>query len=282
MLRAVLLPTDFSENAFHAIKYALDLFKCDHTNFYFLHTYADEVYDKAHSETKEVLEKLKLKMKLQAEDALKVQIQKAQELHQNPKHHFEAIALFDPLVDGINDFVNQVNIDLIVMGTKGMSADKNRAFGSHTVQVFKYVQCPVLAIPENYDYKVPKKILFPTDFMLPFKRRELKFLNEITGSFKSEIQLLYLTKYTRLSHRQEDNKLFLRASLSKAFLTFECFEGENRVKAILDYIATHKTDMLVMVNSRHSFMEEMLYRSTVEQIGLTINIPFLVMQNLPR
>ncbi len=125
-------------------------------------------------------------------------------------------------------------------------------------------------------------MLFPTDFMLPFKRRELKLLNEIAGSFKSEIKLLYIAKFSTLSHRQEDNKLFLRESLSKGFLSFECLDRENKIAAIMDYIATNEIDMLVMVNSRHSFMEDMLYRSTVEKIGLTTEIPFLVMQNLPR
>jgi len=43
-MRTVLIPTDFSANAMHAIDYALDLYKCERTNFYFLHAYADEVY----------------------------------------------------------------------------------------------------------------------------------------------------------------------------------------------------------------------------------------------
>ena len=40
--------------------------------------------------------------------------------------------------------------------------------------------------------------------------------------------------------------------------------------------------MLVMVNTRHSYLENILYQSTIEKIGLKIDIPFLVLQNLPR
>ncbi len=43
-MRTILIPTDFSNNAMHAIEYALQLYKCERTNFYFLHAYADEVY----------------------------------------------------------------------------------------------------------------------------------------------------------------------------------------------------------------------------------------------
>ncbi len=161
MLRAVLIPTDFSQNASHAIQYGVNLYKCDRTNFYLLHTYADEVYNQADSESKEVLETIKVQTKHKVDKMLAGLIKEVREEHQNPKHNFEAIATFDSLVDGINEFVNQVNVDLIVMGTKGMSADRTRAFGSHTVQVFKYVQCPVLAIPENYQYKPAKKNALP-------------------------------------------------------------------------------------------------------------------------
>jgi hypothetical protein len=57
---------------------------------------------------------------------------------------------------------------------------------------------------------------------------------------------------------------------------------KNKAQAIQEYIASKHIDFLVMVNSRHSFLEDMLYRSTIDEIGLTIKTPFLVMQNFPR
>ncbi|MEX0289194.1 MAG: universal stress protein, partial [Flavobacteriaceae bacterium] len=189
---------------------------------------------------------------------------------------------FESLVDAVNDFVNQINVDIVIMGTQGQTADKNVTFGSHTVQVFKYVQCPVLAVPETYEYHQPKKILFPTDYMLPYKRRELKLLNLIAAEFKSEIHCLYISDYEELSHRQSDNQRFLQEELSESYLSFETTPVKNKAEAILDYIAKYNINLLVMVNARHSFLEDLLYRSTVDEIGLQIKLPFLVMQNLPR
>ncbi len=53
-------------------------------------------------------------------------------------------------------------------------------------------------------------------------------------------------------------------------------------KAINVFIIENPIDMLVMVNTRHSYLENILYQSTIEKIGLHIDIPFLVLQNLPR
>ena len=168
------------------------------------------------------------------------------------------------------------------MGTQGKTADKKITFGSHTVQVFKYVSCPVLAVPENYEYQQPKKILFPTDYMLPYKRRELKLLNTLAAEFKSEVHCLYISNFEDLSLRQIDNKRFLQESLPDAYLFYERTPVKNKGEAIMEYIFEKNINLLVMVKARHSFLEDMLYRSTVDDIGLHPKIPFMVMQNLPR
>lgn len=250
--------------------------------FYFLHAYADEVYGPFKNTNGKSLEKQKEKIRQESDKNLKALLAKITDPVSNPKHQYKIVSSFEPLVDAINDVVNEINIDLVIMGTKGQTADKKITFGSHTVQVFKYVQCPVLAIPQDLEYKHPKKILFPTDYMLPYKRRELKLLNNLACEYRSEIYCLHFSDFDFLSHRQEDNKLFLKSSLSNANLYFERTQVKNKANAILEYITEKNIGMLVMVNSRHSFVEDMLYRSTVDEIGLTVKIPFLVMQNLPR
>ncbi|MEL6918775.1 MAG: universal stress protein [Bacteroidota bacterium] len=281
-MQTILIPTDFSANAAHAIKHALELYKCDRTSFYFMHAYADEVYANAKSNTRNSLKEIRSELRRKTDRSLQKLLRQIELKSPNPKHSYEVVSSFESLVDAVNSFVDQVDVDLLIMGTKGITSNEQITFGSHTVQVFKYVKCPVLAVPNGYVYQQPKRMLFATDYMLPFKRRELKLLNEIAGSFKSEIHCLYISKLKKLSFRQEDNKLFLQESLSKAFLFFKQCYSDDRVASILNYIGQENIDMLVMVNARHSFLEDMFYKSTVDKIGLTVNIPFLVMQNIPR
>ncbi|SHK38788.1 Nucleotide-binding universal stress protein, UspA family [Maribacter aquivivus] len=281
-MKNILIPTDFSKNADHAISYALNVFKCERTNFFFVHAYADEVYGPYHNVDKETFDKQKNSIAKDSENKLNKLITDTQTKTHNPLHTYEAVSSFESLVDAINDFADSKNIDLIIMGTKGKTANSKITFGSNTVQVFKYVKCPVLAVPDQYDYNQPKKILFPSNYMLPYKRRELKLLDNMAAEFKAEIHSLYISDFEDLSLRQLDNKKFLEESLPNARLSFVRTGVENRAKAITSYINENKMDLLVMVNSRHSFLEDMLYRSTIDEIGLSPTIPFLVMQNLPR
>ncbi len=281
-MRTILIPTDFSDNALHALVYAQELYKCVRTEFYILHAYADKVYGEFKNSTVEERKKLQKEVKIETEKKLQKLIEQVEGTPPNPMHKFHVVASFDSLVDAVNDFVNQQNIDLVVMGTKGETSHNKTIFGSYTIQLFKYVTCPVLAIPAEAEYRPPRKIVFPTDFMVPYKRRELRLLENLAGNFKSEIHLLYISDFNVLSDRQVDNRLFLKETLKKAYLFFETTETKNKVEAIMDYILSNDIDLLTMVNSRHSLFEDMLYRSSIDELGMKVKIPFLVMQNLPR
>nr|WP_293299868.1 universal stress protein [Allomuricauda sp.] len=281
-MRTILIPTDFSKNALHALQYAQELYKCERSCFFILHAYMDEVYGEYKAASPEDLEARKQIKKEESEKQLDHLVGAVLGNPPNPLHNFETVAVFDSLVDGINDFVNEMNIDMVIMGTKGETSDHKTTFGSYTIEVFKYLKCPVLAVPEGFEYRQPKVILFPTDYMLPYKRRELKLLGNLARKFKSEVHCLYFTDFEELSMRQMDNKKFLEGSLSGTYLSFGTTSVKNKAEGIMEYVEKNEVGMLVMVNSRHSFFEDMLYRSTVDLLGLKVGIPFLVMQNLNR
>ena len=281
-MRKVVVPTDFSENAFNALKYACQIFKYERSDIYILHAYADEVYQQDQIVKRSFLEELKEVTYAKSQKALKETQAEIQEYAPNPRHNFRTISAFGTLTDEINDLVNTENMDIVVMGTRGETNDREITFGSNTLQVLKYVQCPVLAIPEDYSYHPPKELLFPTNYMVPYKRRELKLLCEMTGSFRSTIHMLHIDPLKKPSLRQEDNRLFLKECLNKARITFHTTPEKDKTMAITKYILHNDIDMLVMVNSRHSHLEHMLYQSTLDWLGLHIKIPFLVLQNLSR
>lgn len=281
-MRKILLPTDFSENSMNAAKYATELFKHGPSEIYILHAFADEVYDAQTRLTDALFEELQQKALEKAEANLEKMRQDIFSFSPNPKHKIFTIAEFGMLVDSVNNWVEKENMDVVVMGTQGQTAHKEITFGSNTLQVIKYVKCPVLAVPEIFGDVHPKNLLFPTDYHVPYKRRELKLLGTMAKCFASKINFLHVSKYPTLSLRQQDNKTFLEACLSENQVNCNQQSGEDLTKAINTFVDKNPIDMLVMINTRHSYLENILYQSTIEKIGLHIDIPFLVLQNLPR
>lgn len=281
-MRTILIPTDFSDNAMNAVKYALELFKYEISDVYFLHTYQDEVYNEIELLKTESIESLIEEHRKSSEEQLKNLLETVKKTYHNPRHTYKSISAYSALVDEIDLIAEGKNVDIIVMGTKGKTNSKSLTFGSNTLKVLRYVSCPVLSIPANYKHKQPKHILFPTNYMIPYKRRELKLLCELASPYRAAIDVLYISKSKTLSRRQEDNKHFLTQELKKNTLAFNTIESKNMVNTIFTYIKEHKIDMLVMVNTRHSFLEHILFQSTIDEMSLNLDIPFLAMQNIRR
>lgn len=281
-MRKILVPTDFSDNAMNAIQYALELFKYERSDFFIMNAYQDKIYADTTLLKNETLDKVTKIISDKSQEQLENTLKKIKEISPNPRHTYTIASSNSMLMDEADKIVDEENIDIIVMGTRGETNDRKLTFGSHTLQILKYVQCPVLAIPENYKYTQPKHILFPTDYMIPYKRRELKLLCEMAFSYRSVIDVLYISKSKKLSLRQEDNQKFIKETLCKNSINFKTISGKNISNTIYKYLKEHKVDMLVLVNTRHSFLESILFQSTIDKMSLHIDIPFLTLQNIRR
>ncbi|WP_299102950.1 universal stress protein [uncultured Winogradskyella sp.] len=279
---SILLPTDFSKNSINAIKYALEFFKYQKVQFYFMHAYRNEFYDHDELVSRAVFDDVLLKVKTASENNLKKLLQEFEELTPNPRYTYHSISANNSLVEEANEIAEHKNIDLIVMGTKGKSNERHIIFGSHTFQVLKYVDCPVLAIPSNYKNTQPKNILFPTDFLIPYKRRELKLLSILSKSYRSLIDIIYISTSNKLSIRQQDHKDFVKDALIVNKVNFKIINSKKVADAIKLYIETNNIDMITMVNTQHSFLEDMLFPSTIDKVSFGLDIPLLALQNTTR
>ncbi len=276
---SILLPTDFSQNSMNAIKYALEFFKYQKAEFYFMHAYQNEFYDHDELVSRAVFDDILDGVRNRSEENLEKLLKTVKDISPNPKHTYHTISAYNTLVEEANLIADGKNIDLIVMGTKGKSDERHLVFGSQTFQVLKYVQCPVLAIPSNYTNTQPKRMLFPTDYLIPYKRRELKLLCDLAASYRSVVYVLHVSKSEKLSMRQEDNQAFIKETICKNDINFDTESSKKIAETIQEYIKNNAIDMLVMVNTQHSFLEDMLFPSTIDKVSLDLQIPLLALQN---
>ncbi|MHA7843903.1 MAG: universal stress protein [Winogradskyella sp.] len=281
-MRNILIPTDFSANAMNALKYASELFKYDKSRFFIMHAYQDEIFEDEELIKEETLVKVTQHIVDKSQSNLDKVLKDIKKISPNPRHSYSIISANNMLVDEADKIVDEENIDIIVMGTRGNTNDKKLTFGSHTLQVLRYVQCPVLAIPEHYAGSQPRHILFPTNYLIPYKRRELKLLCELAAPYRAVIDMLYVSNSDKLSMRQQSNQNFVKDELCKNEINFKTVKDSSITDAICNYIDENNVDMLVMVNTRHSFFENIFFKSKLDEITLRIDIPFLALQNIKR
>lgn len=278
-MKKILISTDFSETATNAIFYTLELFKYDKCDITIIHAFADEVYESSVDMSRDYFEDYRDKIEINVNKRLQKVIAQMLERSPNPRHIYNRISSFSSIVDAINNFVEKEDVDLVVMGTKGQTNNANILFGSNTINVIKYVKCPVLSVPVSYHDMHPENILFPTDYMIPFNKRGFKLVSCIAKNYAAKVHFLYVSTLKHLSHRQQDNRAFIDYCFDNNKVEFSQLPEINVTKAINTTIDTKKIDLLVMINRRDSYLENMLYNSKIVDLGLHIKIPFLVIQN---
>ncbi len=276
-MKTVLIPTDFSKNAWNTINYALQFFKDEKCIFYFLNTYTPPVYrvdyllgGPAYSAIPDTGIDLSLA-------GLQFTLEEVKQRLPNPNHQFEILSAFNTLTGEINDICKKMQVDFIVMGTQGATGAKEILLGSNTVHVIRKAKVPVMIIPSDLDFKVIKSVLFATDYLMPFKKEEMQFIKDFAQAHKAKLTVMHVKTAKDLTPYQLKNKGKLRSEMGDFHPTFDELEGRLMPESIHGYGIKHPVDLLVMINRGHGYLERLLRKQNVESIAFHINIPFLVL-----
>lgn len=278
-MKAILLPTDFSKNSLNAIDYAMELFKDETCDFYFLNIQkassfvSDDLMTMSSSTT--IYQTLIDTAKKSIENVIKT----IKDYYQNDKHTFHSCVDYDNFIDGINQMCDAVNIDLIVMGTKGATGAERVLFGSNTVRVMQRCSTPVLAIPDGCKFVGLNSIAFASDYLTYYNEDDLEPMINMAMHHNAKIDVVHMLQQEHLSEDQENNRAFLDSIISNVTHEFVTLEQQDIFEVIQKYIEDNNIKMLAMMSKKYSFLERLFSQHNVEVFGFKINVPFLVMEN---
>lgn len=282
MKKKILLATDFSKNAWNAIVYALELYKDTECDFYILNAFTASGYltdslmvpepgqgahDEAKAESQDGLTEVTRMITFREEN--------------NSKHNFTTISRFDNLREAIINVVEENDIELVVMGTKGQTNTSNLLFGSNAVDVMEKVRnCPVLVIPEEADSVFPKEIVFPTSYKTHIKRHELNHLVEIAKISKASIKILHISEEDELNEQQLNNQKLIQEYFEGIDYSFHSLSHMEISSAINCFVESRESDMTAFVNKKHTFFGSIFSQPLVKNITYHTKVPVLVMHDL--
>ena len=274
----ILIPTDFSENSWNAIKYGLELFKKSRCTFYLLNITPLPPYSGAGTAVRAASTNFENYVLDESKKDLQKLVKRIEKLPLNTKHTFVTIALHDYFVDAIKRETEEKKIDLIIMGTKGASGLKKVTIGSNTGDVLTKVKKPLLAVPEDVIFTSPKEIAFPTDYHISFDVKVLDTLIEMATMNDAVIRILHISKKGEaLSDEQLKKKDFLHDYLIDIKHSFHSLTGTKLEIAVQCFTESRDIDMIAMVAKNLNFFQRILFRPAAEEISYHTRVPFLVL-----
>lgn len=273
MEKRILLPTDFSDNSWSAIVYALKLYKEEACVFYLLNSIVIEGSTMVNLSNK--------LLKTVKENALKELLElkdMAEKSNINPNHRFEIIVSAKDLNNAIETTITKYEIDLVIMGTKGATGAEEFLFGTNTVYLINNLRtCPVLVVPGEYDFVEPKQIAFSTDFNRFYSDKEIEPLLRLADLYNAKIRILHINVEESLDDLQQYNLIVLKSYLQNYEHSFHWMpDYAKKTTEIKDFITELDINILAMVNYKHSFIEKFIKEPVIKKIGYHPTVPFLV------
>src|SRR5690606_7519275 len=179
-MKKLLVPTDFSDNAFQAAQYAAEIGKRQNFSLHIVHYYTATSSGFDDAELTEVQEQPNI---LKADITIKEWVGKLQDKHPelSISYHNERGLLEEALPRE----AKEGEYVAIVMGTTGASNDKNIFWGSNTAHVAAQSPIPLIAVPNKTFSTSIARVGLLTNFL----QEELMTLQEVLHIFKQPVKL---------------------------------------------------------------------------------------------
>ncbi len=277
-MKKILVPTDFSNNAYAALFYVSKLFSEESVQITILHSFGNEVdkltsrvdigrsenvvqqlYQQSDEDGKQLLHQIKLDTEKQS-------------------HKYDVISTPAPLSKSINKLVATEGIDLVVMGSKGRTGAEDVLMGSTTVNITKtLVGCPLLIVPSQVDFVIPLNIAFATDYNEFYQLSKLKPITRLVRQYNSQLHIINVGLEADLDQKQKQNLEKFRNDLTEYDTEFHFVPKKvNISKTLHSFIDDKNIDLFTLIYHKHTFIKQLFREPVVSRVGKHTHVPTLV------
>lgn len=277
-MKRILVPTDFSDNAYAALLYVSRLYSEETLQISLLHAFEDEENP------------LRVKLDLSRSSTAigskeKQLINKGNELiaqiqHdvRTENHSYEMIVTSESLAKTVNSIIAENNVDLVVVGSKGRSGIEDVIVGSNTIGLTESIEgCPLFIVPNEIHFILPTKIAFSSDFNEFYPISKLKPVTRLVRHFRSEIAIVHVGAETELTEEQRENYDRFALDLTEYDAQFHFISKKGNISdSLRDFIDSENIDLFTLAYHKHAFLKKLFREPVVNRIGKHKRVPTLI------
>lgn len=266
----ILIPTDFSDSAQNAIKYALKYFSNSAANFYLLHV---------SNQNKKILESQfaeDIAVETNSKNQLEEKVQILERIKTNVEHHFYAIEESISILEAVRKNVALKRVNYVVLGTKMQHKNQSNKLGSTSTEIITKVKCTMLVVPNHLVFRNISNLAFPTDYTIRFKNKFLKTISETMKSQNAFLRVFEITFSQHLNVHQSENKTFLSDFLKEMNSSNHAVANNLITTSIHNLIELLQIDMIALSAKNLNIIQQLLFNPLDVSPFQPLKIPFLI------
>ncbi|MEX2597465.1 MAG: universal stress protein [Salibacteraceae bacterium] len=265
----ILVPTDFSESARNAFRYALSLFGSEH-HYILFNAYVEP--------SSNVTSMVSLRDILHESSVDGLNEERAEMLAAHPDLKITTETQYGNPAANIIRYTQINDADVVVMGTEGASGLKKFMLGSVASEVLHKAHAPVIVTPLNYKFVPPKNLLYTADLLDEEDVRLSDAFKELLDRYSSKITILTVNKPGKeIDENMAEKGFGLHMILENYQHDFDTVVSKDIESAIIDYAHDNDIHMLITTPRQHSWINQLFKPSVSKELAEHLDIPMMAM-----
>ncbi|MEQ9404079.1 MAG: universal stress protein [Cyclobacteriaceae bacterium] len=278
-MNRIICPVDFSEPANNALEYAANLAVHLKAQLTLLHIVQKNALHETPTGAKiiEATEELEKEAKRKLEtccEELKKEF--TLDCFIRVKTHSEG------LEKALSMELTEEGFDLAVMGTNGPDDYNQLFFGTHTYNVIRKINIPLLMVPKGCQFESFENMVYASDYdnedMVTLQK-----LVDFANVFSSKITFLHISNHDT----EKSEEIFLsfkdvyedKLEAAPGTIFFEREINKDSTRGIDAYMDEKKADLLVLQVKHRTALQKIFHDSVIKKLSFAATYPVLINQN---
>ncbi len=282
-MKKILVPTDFSETADNAVNVALEIAQKSKATIYFFHTITTPI-DWSSTQLSVPTQPLTIQKQKEMYPEVSKQIAAAQaklsELSRRAtKMNVDSkIELgFNLFHEDLGRFADKNKVDLIVMGTHGLSGVKEAFLGSNTLKVIRTSNVPVMTVKNKHKSFKIKSLIYASDFEETKANKNIERVKVFADFFGASIHFVFIntpvgfedSAYTMA----KIHKIAKENKISKYYA--QIYNDYTVERGITNMAEMIKADIITLSTHGYSGIRHLINNNVAENIAINAKVPVL-------
>jgi len=265
-----LVPTDFSDNAFDALRYALDMARVSGAEVHVVSALAFP------PSTAGTTGSLAIRMKEDAQAKMNQLLESVKELGASVEPYIRE----GSVVSTILAVAEEIGPELVIMGTKGSTGLESAVLGSVAAKVIEKSATPVLAIPQNVPFTGLSKLAYATDLQKGGPVTAGRIL-ELTAAFGTRVDIVHIfpvkeePPYVQLDLLRKE----IQADELNRTVKYHLHRNDDIQEGLMNFMDASEPDALAMVTKKRNLFKKLIDPSLTRRVAMNASMPLLTFQS---
>ena len=278
-MKKLLVVTDFSEAAGHAVDYACNLAnRLNAEHFFILNTYESvPLYDSGEAGS--------LALSMQEADALEEgrneELQLLKERIRSllkPATALTTMVINDTLALAVNQVCEDEDIDLVVMGFKPKDELETFFVGDNVQRGVDKIHYPVLLVPRDAPIAIPDNIVLASDFKEPLNKSIRIKLHKFLERLNARVTAVHRCLKNQLNEKELQLAEELQLELQNYHFRLHLANNAADLPTVVRTFAKEdNASLIISIHKMRSFVAGLFHKSVTKNLAWRSEVPVLVL-----